>query len=265
MGLRLRGREDQLARVFCGLLGKRHQLGARPARGCLYRSDADRHGAARQGGTERHELSALEVAEHFRLATLETQKIGRARHVDVEKGPTHEEVGRLGGDILGKLREALRRDDPGKAALAAPAHQVRHGAERQLAGLVGNFAGGRGRKKLRFVDGDEHRIPEVAFGLEKPAEEGRRATHLRFGVERFEIEHHRDPVLAHPRRDALQVGLGPGRIDDDMAELFGKRDEVAFGIDDRLLDVSGALLEEATQEVGFPRPGIALHEQPRRQ
>ena len=38
-----------------------------------------------------------------------------------------------------------------------------------------------------------------------------------------------------------------GRIDHDMAELLRQRDEIAFGIDDRLLDVSRALFEQPAQ------------------
>ena len=45
----------------------------------------------------------------------------------------------------------------GKAALAAAAHQVGHRAERDLARLVRDVAGDRGREELRFVDHDQHR------------------------------------------------------------------------------------------------------------
>src|SRR5262249_4594410 len=47
--------------------------------------------------------------------------------------------------------------------------------------------------------------------------------------------------------------------------LLGQRNEVAFRIDDRLLNPRGALLEKSTQQVRFPGARIALHQKARRQ
>ena len=54
-------------------------------------------------------------------------------------------------------------------------------------------------------------------------------------------------------------------IDHDMAEAFGQGDEVAFGIDDRLLHPGRALLQQAAQQMRFAGAGIALHQQAGRQ
>ncbi len=91
-------------------------------------------------------MSALEIAEHFRLAALHAEKVSGARHVDIEKGTPHQEVGGFGGDILGKFGQPLRGNDTGKPALAATAHKVGHGAKRKLARFVGHFTG-CGRRK----------------------------------------------------------------------------------------------------------------------
>jgi hypothetical protein len=45
----------------------------------------------------------------------------------------------------------------------------------------------------------------VALGLEHAAQEGRRRVHLLLGVEALQVEHDRDPVLAHAGGDALEV------------------------------------------------------------
>ena len=147
------------------------------------------------------------------------EQVGGARHVDVEEGAAHQEVGGLGRDVLGELGQALRGDDAGKPALAAAAHQVGHRAERDLAGLVGDLAGGRRGEKLRLVDHHQHRIPEVALRIEQAAEEGGGAAHLRLDVEAFQIEHHRDAVLADAGGDALEVGFAARGIDHHVAEL----------------------------------------------
>jgi hypothetical protein len=52
------------------------------------------------------------------------------------------------------------------------------------------------------------------------------------------------------------------RLDRNVAERIGQRDEVTFGIDHDLLDQTGAPLEEPTQQVRFARSGIPLHQQP---
>ena len=75
-------------------------------------------------------MPARQVAEHLRLAALQPEQVGGTRHVDVEEGAPHQEVGRFRRHVLGELGQALRGDDAGEPALAAPAHQVGHRAER---------------------------------------------------------------------------------------------------------------------------------------
>ena len=69
-----------------------------------------------------------EIADRLGLAPLHAEQVGGARHVDVEEGAAHQEVGGLGGDVLGELGEPLRRDHAGEPALAPAAHQVGHRA-----------------------------------------------------------------------------------------------------------------------------------------
>ena len=68
-------------------------------------------------------------------------------------------------------------------------------------------------------------------------------------------------MLPDPRGDAGEFGLRALRIDNDMAELVGQRDEVAFRIDDDLLYPRCALFQKATQEMRLSGSGIALDEQ----
>ena len=55
------------------------------------------------------------------------------------------------------------------------------------------------------------------------------------------------------------------RIDRDMVEGIGERDEIALGIDHHLLHQPGAAFEQAAQQMRFSRPRIALDEQTRGQ
>ena len=87
-----------------------------------------------------------EVAASMGLPPFHAEKVRRTRHVDIEKGPAHQEVRRLGGDVLGELCQPLRRDDTRQPALAAPAHQVGHGAQRQFSRLIRDFTRDGGRK-----------------------------------------------------------------------------------------------------------------------
>mgnify|MGYP003296715889 CR=1 FL=1 len=86
-------------------------------------------------------MTAFKVAYLLCLPPLHSQQVRRADHVDIEEGPPHQEVRRLGRDILGKLGQPLGGDDAGKPALAATAHQIGHGAEREFARFVRNLAG----------------------------------------------------------------------------------------------------------------------------
>ncbi len=211
-------------------------------------------------------MPAGEIAEGLRLPPLHAQEIGGARHVDIEEGAAHQEVGRLGGDVLGELGEALGRNYAGEAPLATPAHEVGHGAERELPRLVRNLARHGGGEKLRLIDDDEHRIPVVAPGLEQPAQEGGGTAHLPLGVEPLQVEHGRDAVDAGalPRQLQRLLGLRLG-VDHEVAEALAERHEIALRVDHALLHPGRALLQQAAQQMGFAGPGIALDEEARRQ
>ena len=55
------------------------------------------------------------------------------------------------------------------------------------------------------------------------------------------------------------------RVNDDMTVLLRQRGEVAFGINDRLLNPRHALFKQPPQQMGLAGPGIALHKQACRQ
>ena len=208
-------------------------------------------------------MSARQVAERLGLAALEAEEVGGAGHVDVEEGPAHQEVRRLGGDVLGELGEPLGCDDPGQPALAAAAHQVGHGAERQAPRLVRDLAGGRGREELRLVDGHQHRIPMVAVGIEQAAQESGGRPHLPVGIQILQREDDRDPMGPHPRGDPLQGHVVAVGLHDHVAVAVGEAREIALRIDDRLLHEPGALLQEAPQQVRLAGARIALDQEPR--
>ena len=99
------------------------------------------------------------------------------------------------------------------------------------------------------------------LGVEQATEEGGGGAHLVLGVEPFQREDHGDAVLAHPRGDALQLHVVAVRLDHDVAVTLGQGHEVALGIDHRLLDQPGALLQQPAQEVRLAGAGVALHEE----
>ena len=245
---------------------QRHQARGRVARRGIRWTDAQPQRTAGEGRSQRHELPALQIPEGLCLSPLHAQKVGGARHVDIQKGSAHEEIGGLGRDVLGELRQSLGGDDPRKPAFAAAAHQVRHGAEREFARLVRNLAGDGRREQLRLIHHHQHRVPVVAGDLEKPAEEGGGAPHLVLGVEPLEIEHRGDAMDARALAGDLQGPLGMVLgIDQQVAETVGKRHEVAFGVDDGLLHPGGTLFQQPAQQMGFAGARIALHQQAGRQ
>ena len=61
-------------------------------------------------------------------------------------------------------------------------------------------------------------------------------------------------------RGNLRLAIS-GTVDCHMAEAFGERDEIAFGIDHDLLDQASALFEQAAQQMRLAGAGIALHQQ----
>ncbi len=93
-------------------------------------------------------------------------------------------------------------------------------------------------------------------------EEGGGAAHLAFGFEPFEAEDDRGAMLADAgggAGDLLFVMLR--RFDREVAVGAGEGDEIAFGIDDDLLHLPGALFEQAAQQVRLAATRIALDEQ----
>ena len=217
--------EDQRPAVDRGL-GRRHQ-GERGGAGTgQRRADRDRCRALGQGRPQRHEMPARQVAEHLRLAALQPEQVGGARHVDVEEGAAHQEVRRLRRHVLGELGQPLGGDDAGEPPLAAATHQVGHRAERQPARLVRHLAGDGGGEQLRLVHHHQHRIPLRPVGVEQPAEEGGGGPHLVLGVEALQRQHHGDAVLTHPGGDALQLDIVAVRLDHHVAVALGEGDEI---------------------------------------
>ncbi len=210
-------------------------------------------------------MAARQIAELLGLPAVHAEEIGGAGHVDIEKGAAHQEVRGFRRDVLGELGQPLRGDHAGQTALATAAHQVGHGAERQLARFVRNLARNGRCKQLRLVHHDKHGIPMIALGIEHAAEKGRRGPHLLLDIEAFKVEHHGYAMFAHTTGNARQFGFGARGVDDLMAESVRQRHEVAFGIDDALLHPGCALFQQTAQQMRLAGAGIALHQQARRQ
>ena len=211
-------------------------------------------------------MAAREIADRLGLAALHAEQIGGARHVDVEEGAAHQEIGSLGRHVLGQLGKALGGDHARQAALAPAAHQVGHRRERGAAHLLCHFAASRRREQLGLVHHHQRRIPMVARRIEQRIQESGGAFHLPLGFQPLQAEHHRSPVLPNPRGEARDLAFRiVGRLDGDMAVFVAERDEVALGVDHHLLDMAGAPLEQPAQQVRLARPRIALDEQSRRQ
>ena len=69
-------------------------------------------------------------------------------------------------------------------------------------------------------------------------------------------------MLADARCQPGDLGLAMvGRLDRDMVEAIGKRDEIALGIDHHLLDDAGRSFEQPAQQMRLSRTRIALDEQ----
>ncbi len=210
-------------------------------------------------------MTPLQFAEDLGLPPLETEEVGGPSHVDVEERTPHQEIRGLGRHVLGELGQPLRGDDPGEAALATAAHQVRHRTERELARLFRDIARDSRSEKLRLVDHDEGGEPMVAVGIEQRVEEGCGSPHLQFGVEALERQHGRNAMLAHADRDRLEFRHAAITVDHHMAEAVGQADEIPFRIDHDLLDVRRTLFEQASQQVRLARSRVALDQEARRQ
>ena len=127
-------------------------------------------------------MAALQIANPLRLPPLHAEQIGRALHVDIQKGAAHKEIGGFRRDILGQLGQPLRGHDPRQPALAAPAHQIGHGGQGQAARILANLAGHGGREHLRLVHHHQGRKPVIARGIEQAGEELRGAADLLFDL-----------------------------------------------------------------------------------
>ena len=103
----------------------------------------------------------------------------------------------------------------------------------------------------------------LALGIEHAVQERGGGLHLLVRIEPFEVDHHRNPVLADAARDTHELGLGARGVHHDMAELVGQRNEVALRIDDALLHPRRALFEQPAKKMRLAGTGIALHEQAR--
>jgi hypothetical protein len=68
-------------------------------------------------------------------------------------------------------------------------------------------------------------------------------------------------MLADAVGDAGKLSLGALSIDHYVAKFVGQRDEVAFGIDDDLLNPLRRLFQKTAQQMRLSGTGIALHEQ----
>lgn len=72
-------------------------------------------------------------------------------------------------------------------------------------------------------------------------------------------------MLSDPVCNADEFGLRTLSIHHHMAITVGKRDEIAFRINDDLLHPLSRLLEQPSQQVGFAGPRIPLNKKARGQ
>ena len=136
---------------------------------------------------------------------------------------------------------------------ASPRLRPRHirlviAAERGAADILRHLAAAGGREQLRFVDHHQRRIPMVARGIEQRGQEGGGAAHLASASSPSRLsttEARCSRMRAASAGDLLFVMVGG--LDRDMAVGPGERDEIAFGIDDDLLDLARALFQQAAQ------------------
>ena len=112
-------------------------------------------------------------------------KVCGASHVDVEECPPHQEVRSLGGDVLGKLGKALRRDYSCQTTLPTSAHEVGHGAKAGPPNIVIDLTANSRREYLGFVNDDDGWVPVIPVRIEKRRQELCRAAHLPFLLQPF--------------------------------------------------------------------------------
>ena len=72
-------------------------------------------------------------------------------------------------------------------------------------------------------------------------------------------------MLADTTSNRFELGFGAIGVDDEVPIAVRKRGEIALGVDDDLLHMGRALLQQAAQEMRLAGPGITLDEQTGRQ
>jgi hypothetical protein len=99
----------------------------------------------------------------------------------------------------------------------------------------------------------------VAGYLEESSQEGCGTPHLVLGIQTLQVEDCGNPMNADALARDFQASLGMVfRVYYEVPELVCERDEIAFGIDDRLLDPRDALFQQSPKQMRFARTGIAL-------
>src|SRR3546814_15323257 len=100
--------EDQLAQVRVRRGWRGNEFGAAAARQGFHVADADGQRAARNRRSKRDEVTALNIADNLRRATLHPEKVGGARLVDIVEGATHTDVRRSGSYTTGSASCRVR-------------------------------------------------------------------------------------------------------------------------------------------------------------
>ena len=99
----------------------------------------------------------------------------------------------------------------------------------------------------------------LARCIEHARQEGGGAAHLALGLQSLQAEHHRCAMLATARGELRHLGDGIVRaFDDDMTIDLGQREEIALRVDDDLLNMLRATLEQPAQQMRFSRARICL-------
>jgi len=101
----------------------------------------------------------------------------------------------------------------------------------------------------------------VSFSIRALAEPGVMPRVLELFAKRGLVPQRWNSVVSEA---GLGIDVQMTGLDRDMA-VSGEGDEIALRIDHDLLDLAGAALEHAAQQVRFARARIALHEQPGRE
>ena len=161
--------------------------------------------AARHGGAQRDEMSAVQVPNTRPAAA--PCRAGRQRAMSISRKVRP--IRKLLASAATFLASFASRhgDHPGKPRLR-PRHQIGHGPERQFSRFVRNLASNRRSEQLRPVHHHQHRVPVVAIGIEHAIGKAA-AAHLLLDVEAFEVHYAANAVLL--MRPAMRVSSASGR------------------------------------------------------